>query len=366
MHRIDGAGHVDHLFVPEDPETLRPPTEITPEIMNAFQEELAMFIEWALGAGSLNKSDNTQLKQGLLAKFAGIDSAATKAGVQGQTYTAFTTAGVAGAFTLTPVPAIAAYAAGQRFRVKFHAAGTGADVLNIGALGNKSLKQYDNTGAKVAAVVAANQLVDVEYDGVDMMLLDPLPSQVLKNLAVVTATGNWVVPAGIFLVDVELWGGGGGGGGSGSGGGTSGGGGAGGYARGTFQVTPGQVIACTIGAAGSGSGPGGSGGSGGTTSFGAMMSATGGGGGALNPSGNGGNGGAGTGGLINITASGGSTGAASNVQGGNGASAPFGGGGGGGAQGSAGAGAVPGGGGGGGGSSSAGGAGARGQIHIRY
>ena len=70
MHRIDGAGHVDHLFVAEDPATFRPPTEITPEIMNAFQEELANVVIWALGA--LDKNDNTQLKQGLLAKFATI------------------------------------------------------------------------------------------------------------------------------------------------------------------------------------------------------------------------------------------------------------------------------------------------------
>jgi hypothetical protein len=95
--------------------------------------------------------------------------------IQGQTYTAFTTAGAAPNFTLTPSPAIAAYAAGQRFRVKFHAVGTGADVLNVCALGNKSLKQYDSTGAKVAAVIAANQLADVEYDGVDMVVMDPLP-----------------------------------------------------------------------------------------------------------------------------------------------------------------------------------------------
>ena len=94
--------------------------------------------------------------------------------IQGQTYTAFTTAGAAPNFTLTPSPAIAVYAAGQRFRVKFHAAGAGANVLNVSGLGNKSLKQYDSTGTKVAAVIAANQLVDVEYDGVDMVLLDPL------------------------------------------------------------------------------------------------------------------------------------------------------------------------------------------------
>lgn len=95
--------------------------------------------------------------------------------IQGQTYTAFTTAGAAPNFTLTPSPAIAAYAAGQRFRVKFHAAGSGADQLNVSTLGNKSLKQYDSTGTKVAAVIAAAQLADVEYDGVDMVIMDPLP-----------------------------------------------------------------------------------------------------------------------------------------------------------------------------------------------
>lgn len=69
MHRIDGAGHVNNRFVSEDPAANRPPTEITPEIMNAFQEEMASFIEWALGAGSLNKNDNTQFRQAALAKF---------------------------------------------------------------------------------------------------------------------------------------------------------------------------------------------------------------------------------------------------------------------------------------------------------
>lgn len=176
MHRIDGAGHVDHLFVAEDPATLRPPTEITPEIMNAFQEELATFIEWA--GIVLAKGDNTQLKQALVAKFAGLDVAATKAGVQGQAYTAFTTAGATGAFTLAPAPAIAAYAAGQRFRVKFHAAGNGADTINVSGLGAKNLKQFDSSGSKAAPVIAAGQLVDVEYDGVDMVLLDPLPPTV--------------------------------------------------------------------------------------------------------------------------------------------------------------------------------------------
>lgn len=65
MHRIDGAGHENHMFVAEDPATNRPPTEITPEIMNAFQEELATVIEWA--GLVLAKGDNTQLKQAIQA-----------------------------------------------------------------------------------------------------------------------------------------------------------------------------------------------------------------------------------------------------------------------------------------------------------
>ncbi|WP_310627038.1 gp53-like domain-containing protein [Limnohabitans sp.] len=96
-----------------------------------------------------------------------------------QTNTAYTTAGTAPAFTVTlPASAVALAALGTnlRLRLKFHAAGAGSDTLNIAGLGAKSLKQYDSTGAKVAGVIAAGQLVDVEYDGTDFVLLDPLPS----------------------------------------------------------------------------------------------------------------------------------------------------------------------------------------------
>lgn len=141
-----------------------------------------MTLDAAVPAGSLTiLADNAQ--SAMLAMITAHEAAAnphnqyaTKAAVQAQTYTAFTTAGAAPTFTLAANPAISAYAAGQRFRVKFGVAGNGADTLNVNALGAKSLKQYDATGAKVAAVIAANQLVDVEYDGVDFILLDPLPS----------------------------------------------------------------------------------------------------------------------------------------------------------------------------------------------
>lgn len=207
--------------------------------------------------------------------------------IQAQTYTAFSTAGVAPTFTLTASPAIAAYAAGQRFRVKFGAAGNGADTLNINALGAKSIKQYDRAGAKVAAVITASQLADVEYDGVDFVILDPLPSA--GGQQIFTANGTFTVPAGVSRVFVSLVGGGGGGAGAISGAPyTPGGGGAGGVQyRVPLAVTPGQAIAVTIGAGGAsgfGSNYGGSyansnGASGGASSFGALLTVSGGGGG---------------------------------------------------------------------------------------
>ncbi|HSN39085.1 MAG TPA: hypothetical protein VLT92_02720 [Burkholderiales bacterium] len=96
--------------------------------------------------------------------------------LQGQTYTAFTSAGSSPTFTLTPSPALVAYAPNQRFRVSFHASGvTGSNTLNISGLGAKNVKQYDAAGTKIPATVVANQLADVEYDGTDMVILNPLP-----------------------------------------------------------------------------------------------------------------------------------------------------------------------------------------------
>lgn len=102
---------------------------------------------------------------------------------QTQANTACTTSGTAPAFTATPNPTLSALNANVRLRVKFHAAGTGADTLNIGGFGAKAIKQYDANGAKVAGVIAAGQLVDVEYDGTDFVLLDPLPKSLSNPLS---------------------------------------------------------------------------------------------------------------------------------------------------------------------------------------
>lgn len=106
---------------------------------------------------------------------------------QTQAVTAFTTSGSAGTLTLSPVPAIQAYTTPLRFRVKFSQNSTGTDTINISGRGAISLKQYDTTGAKVAAVFALGQLADVEYDGTDAVLLDQLPSAL--PAATTTASG---------------------------------------------------------------------------------------------------------------------------------------------------------------------------------
>lgn len=122
------------------------------------------------------------IAKGATELFIDVDAAAgiSSAQVQNQTYTAFTTAGSSGIFILTPSPALGAYAANQRFRVKFHAVGNGSDTINVSGLGAKNVKQYSNTGAKVAPVIVANQLADIEYDGAEFVILDPLPSPTLK------------------------------------------------------------------------------------------------------------------------------------------------------------------------------------------
>lgn len=102
--------------------------------------------------------------------------------LQAQTATAFTTGGTSTAFTLTPTPALTALAAGQRFRVKFNATAGATPTLAISGLTATALKLYDSSGAKVAAsatTIIGGMLTDVEYDGTDMVILNPLPPAVV-------------------------------------------------------------------------------------------------------------------------------------------------------------------------------------------
>lgn len=109
-----------------------------------------------------------------------------------------------------------------------------------------------------------------------------------------TSTGTYTVPATCTRIFVQLVGGGGGSAGYNEAGG------AGGYAEGFYSVTPGTSYTVTIGGGGGGVGYYAAAGDGGTTSFGSLISATGGYGANRNYSHGGGHGGSGSSGQVNL------------------------------------------------------------------
>ncbi len=110
-----------------------------------------------------------------------------------------------------------------------------------------------------------------------LLLVLALPSTARASYELITTTGTWTVPPGVYSLNVFAVGGGGGGGGNAAGWGSGGGGGCGGAINGTsINVSPGQQIAVTVGAGGLGGQGAGNGSSGGTTSFGSYLSAAGG------------------------------------------------------------------------------------------
>ncbi len=81
-----------------------------------------------------------------------------------------TVAGTADAITLTPSPAITAYAAGQLFAFIASGANTGATTVNVSGLGAKSVTKAGTT-ALAANNILANALVEIRYDGTQFQLL---------------------------------------------------------------------------------------------------------------------------------------------------------------------------------------------------
>lgn len=205
----------------------------------------------------------------------------SQADLQKQNYISATTTGTAPTYVaaITPTPTLAA---GLRLRIKFHSATSAASTLNLNATGAKSIKQYDTTGTKIPAVIAANMLTDVEYDGTDWVLLNPIESSgALLNIRIFTSSGTYTPTAGTKSIIVECVGGGGGGGGTyntlASQFAVAGGGGAGGYGKSRYTSNFDSVVV-TIGAGGVGGAANAAtpGGNGGTTSFGSLMSCGGG------------------------------------------------------------------------------------------
>ncbi len=174
---VPGVGLVGGKFVDEDAGTGQVGSLIPAAWGNAVTDEILAVIQAA----------GLEPEEGDVAQLL----AAITAFLRGRVVLGGTTTGAAPNFALALAPALAGYAEGQRLRIKFHAAGNGADVLNVSGLGNKSVKQYDAAGAKQAAVITAGLLADVEYDGVDFVVLDALPRGLeASSLQTFAATGT--------------------------------------------------------------------------------------------------------------------------------------------------------------------------------
>lgn len=246
--------------------------------------------------------DGTNLDNGLSAVAVSINDVATKnvsasavdykssitypagtigAAVQSQGLYTVTT-GTSTAYILAPPIPITTYSAGQIFPVEFNQASGTNPTINISAKGPKNLMQYNGSGAKIPAVLYANQISYVSYDGTDMVVLEPVKSSgKLLRITPFTASGTWTQGADVGSIVVEAVGAGGGSYAGGTGGG---GGGSGAYSK-KFISSPTTPVTVTVGTGGVAGAPGGAGGD---TSFGFAVIAKGGAAGGLTAGGLGG------------------------------------------------------------------------------
>lgn len=129
------------------------------------------YMPWADTASGVlkirNAANNGWVDVALLSNFA-LPS------VQKQLATAFTTTGTSTAYLLTPAPAIAANAAGLRFRVKFHTPPGASPTMAVSGQTALPLKYKDASGTKqdiTSIQVPSNWIADVETDGTDWVVL---------------------------------------------------------------------------------------------------------------------------------------------------------------------------------------------------
>jgi hypothetical protein len=81
--------------------------------------------------------------------------------------------GTADVITISPSPAITAYAAGQRFGFIASGANTGAVTVNVSSLGAKSITK-NGTTALAAGNIPSGAVVMIQYDGTQFQLINAL------------------------------------------------------------------------------------------------------------------------------------------------------------------------------------------------
>lgn len=256
------------------------------------------------GKGVVEEATQAEIDAGTTAGATGAQLFVNPAKIRAKAYHDYAADAVGtDSYAITVTPAITAYATGQVFTFKVGTANTGAATLAVSGLSAITIKKDYNLDLATGDLVA-NRIVQVVYDGTNFQLMSSVASTVpvVRTYLNAASPATWTKPTGLKYVVVEVQAGGGGGGGSTLAGRVSGGGGGGGYAKETILATSlGATETVTIGAGGAGSGTT-TGSTGGTSSFGSLVSATGGLGGEVSsgiavP---GGVGGAGSGGDVNL------------------------------------------------------------------
>lgn len=100
-----------------------------------------------------------------------FQSMLTDSDVQSGAYSSSADTGTANNYVLTLNPAPTAYGAHQRFSFVAGNANTGASVINVNGLGNKSIKKNGGADELVANDIKAGSIVVIEYDGTDFQLI---------------------------------------------------------------------------------------------------------------------------------------------------------------------------------------------------
>ncbi len=152
--------------------------------------------------------------------------------------------------------------------VKFTNANTGAATLDVNTGGAKDIRKNGGSAPLIAGDIAAGSVHVLIYDGINFQMVSPIsdPSLGHGQTIIGAGAGNFTVPVGVYVLEVECVGAGGGGGGTDP---DCNGGGGGGYVYKRMAVTPGDIIAYSVGAAGTAS-TGGNAGDGGDTTFGTL------------------------------------------------------------------------------------------------
>lgn len=113
--------------------------------------------------------------------------------------------GSANAYAVSPVPAVAAYAAGQVVTLRPGNANTGASTLNVSSLGTRNIKLPDGANPTANSMVTTGVYFLV-YDGTNFVLANPSGSGNLllaKGTAVASASTTDIGAANSDFVDIS-------------------------------------------------------------------------------------------------------------------------------------------------------------------